>query len=64
MAVTAWYNWRSNSNERQATIVIQRVVLTGGPGAGKTAILDALAEDGIRIGVNVAREIIRDSPPD
>ena len=40
--------------------MIQRVVLTGGPGAGKTTILNALAEDGIRIGVDVAREIIRE----
>ena len=40
--------------------MIQRVILTGGPGAGKTAILNALAEDGIRTEVDVAREIIRE----
>ena len=36
------------------------VILTGGPGAGKTSILDVLAEDGFRIGQDVVREIIRE----
>lgn len=39
---------------------MKRIVLTGGPGAGKTTILDVLAGDGVRIGVDVAREIIRE----
>ena len=38
----------------------KRVILTGGPGAEKTSILDVLAEDGFRIGQDVVREIIRE----
>ena len=38
----------------------RRIVLTGGPGAGKTTILDVLAQDGFRIATDVARDIIRE----
>ena len=37
-----------------------RIVLTGGPGAGKTAILEALAQAGMRVAPDVARDIIRE----
>ncbi len=38
---------------------MQRVVLTGGPGAGKTATLDVLQERGYEIGTDAPRSIIR-----
>lgn len=37
-----------------------RIVLTGGPGAGKTAILEALAQAGFYVAPDVARDIIRE----
>src|SRR5690606_12846558 len=36
-----------------------RFVLTGGPGAGKTSLLNALATDGFKVIPEVARAIIR-----
>ena len=38
----------------------RRFVLTGGPGAGKTAILDQLSKQGFRTASDVARDIIRE----
>ncbi len=37
-----------------------RVVLTGGPGSGKTAVLDALSKRGYETGDDAARSIIRE----
>ncbi len=39
---------------------MQRVVLTGGPGAGKTAVLQALAAKGYATGEDAPRSIIRE----
>jgi len=39
---------------------LKRVVLAGGPGAGKTAVLDALGESGFDAAADSAREIIRE----
>ena len=38
---------------------MKRIVLTGGPGAGKTTVLDVLKTDGYAIGEDSARSIIR-----
>ena len=37
---------------------MKRVILTGGPGVGKTTVLDVLREDGYTIGEDAARSII------
>ena len=39
---------------------IERILLTGGPGAGKTAVLDVFRELGYDVGPDAAREIIRE----
>ena len=39
---------------------IQRIVLTGGPGAGKTTVLDELRDQGYAAGDDAARSIIRE----
>lgn len=39
---------------------LQRIVLTGGPGAGKTTALDVLRNHGFAIGEDAARSIIRE----
>lgn len=39
---------------------MKRVVLTGGPGAGKTTVLDVLRDSGYAIGEDSARSIIRE----
>ena len=39
---------------------LRRVVFTGGPGAGKTTILELLREQGFAVGRDAARDIIRD----
>ena len=39
---------------------MQRIVLTGGPGAGKTTVLDVLREQGYATGDDAARSIIRE----
>tara|TARA_R110002072_G_scaffold20841_11_gene75272 strand:+ start:389 stop:913 length:525 start_codon:yes stop_codon:yes gene_type:complete len=38
----------------------QRIVLTGGPGAGKTTVLDILQTKGFAVGVDAARSIIQE----
>jgi len=38
---------------------MQRIVLTGGPGSGKTTVLDLFRESGYEVGVDVARSIIQ-----
>ncbi len=43
---------------------IQRVVLTGGPGAGKTTVLDVLRARGYAVGGDAARSIIRERKAD
>jgi predicted ATPase len=39
---------------------VKRAVFTGGPGAGKTAVLDVLCEKGFAVGEDAARCIIRE----
>jgi predicted ATPase len=39
---------------------LQRIVLAGGPGAGKTAVLDVLVDSGFDAAADNAREIIRE----
>jgi predicted ATPase len=39
---------------------MKRIVLTGGPGSGKTTVLDILRERGYVVGIDVARSIIRE----
>jgi predicted ATPase len=39
---------------------MQRVVLTGGPGSGKTTVLEILFENGYAVGEDAARSIIRE----
>jgi predicted ATPase len=41
-------------------VAVQRAVFTGGPGAGKTAVLDVLCEKGFAVGEDAARCIIRE----
>ena len=37
---------------------MNRVVLTGGPGVGKTAVIEVLREEGYAVGEDAARSII------
>ena len=39
---------------------MQRIVLTGGPGAGKSTVLDVLQRQGYTTGEDAARSIIRE----
>ncbi len=39
---------------------MQRVVFTGGPGAGKTTVLEILRDKGYAVGADAARSIIRE----
>ena len=39
---------------------MKRIVLTGGPGSGKTTVVDIFRERGYQVGGDVARSIIRE----
>ena len=50
----------SGCTEWQLVVAARRIVLTGGPGAGKTVVLEQLQQRGYATGSDAARSIIRE----